>query len=290
MMRSYDQFVNRPYGDLRQQLLQLGMSETAVTMAMPQMWFMPATTDPYSPAVIMIVEAIQYTLGLPQTGYLDPATKNALALRGGAGWANRPWAVVVGEVLANRKQRGAETMYEYQRPMAGPLDSFVDWAKGLFGGGGGGAAGEMTFEPMETAFTVSGTTCIPTTPAVKRGYEEFQRQLNRAQSALGLSPQIKVDGKIGTDTLSAAKRVAGSAVAQVGAMGLATSCAALAKTATGWTPLLKTIGDSRNVPAGGGGGGGGLPSGIPERVAGIPLPIVAVAVGVGAVYWYKNRR
>ena len=282
-MRSYDQFVNRPHGDLRQQLLLLGMSETAITMSMPQMWFAPATTDPYSPAVVMIVEAIQYHLGLQQTGYIDAPTKRALSLCCGASWANRPWSIVVGQVLANRKRAGAETMYEYQRPMAGPLDSFVDWAKGLLGGG----SDEMTFDPMETAFTVNGTTCIPTTSAVKRGYVEFQKQLNRAQAALSLGPTVGVDGKLGNETLMAAKRVALAAPGQVGLMGTATSCSALARSATAWTPLLKQIGDSRSVPAG---GGGGLPAGLPERVAGIPLPVVAAAVGVGLVYWYKQRR
>ena len=263
--------------DLRAQLIRLGMDEGLATMAIPFVWFAPAVTDPYAPAIVTLVEAIQADLirkgyAVKRTGYMDIASAQALTAAVGPRWEYRPWYVVIGDLLASRKLAPAAPRTAPSR--LGMFDELLAGAKRMF-------------TPSTTDFQVKDNLCMATTAAAKRQFEAFQVQLNRAQIALGLGPRVAVDGVIGPHTLAAVGRVAGSD-ARVSDMA-GGDCAGLAMSAAKWTPALRAIGD-RGAIRNGAEMTTILPAGA--RIAGIPMPLAAAAaaaVGLGAV-WFLRRQ
>lgn len=93
----------------RDLLVALGIGQFNATMIIPMMLTQPATTDPKSPAIIMLVRAIQnqlYVMGathLDNTGYLDMPTAEYLDELLGPQWINRQWADVVRAVVTARQ-------------------------------------------------------------------------------------------------------------------------------------------------------------------------------------------
>lgn len=92
----------------REMLTSLGIGQFNATMIIPFLWFAPATTDPRSSPVLMLVRAIQrnlFALGasLHETGFLDEPTAAVLERLMGPGWMNGSWAEVVGAVLAAKR-------------------------------------------------------------------------------------------------------------------------------------------------------------------------------------------
>ncbi len=86
--------------DGRTLLLALGLGEFNTTMVIQWLWVAPATTDPKSQPIILMVAGIQKQLGLPMSGYIDQPTASALRRLIGPGWMHLPWATVVEAVLA----------------------------------------------------------------------------------------------------------------------------------------------------------------------------------------------
>lgn len=121
----------------------IGMGQFNATMTIPYMMVSPATTDPKSPSVILMVRHIQralYALGatdVADSGRLDAETAAALNQVVGSGWEGQPWSVTI-EAVNNARRRGMRvTPASY--PMAdgvpvgvgGPLDFLPDVPGGL---------------------------------------------------------------------------------------------------------------------------------------------------------------
>jgi hypothetical protein len=89
----------------REALNALGIGNFNATMVIQYMFIAPATTDPKSPPIMVLVRAIQDRLRrlgypVPSHGYLDVPTANAITAAVGAGWQNRAWGDTVKAVLA----------------------------------------------------------------------------------------------------------------------------------------------------------------------------------------------
>lgn len=105
---------------VRDILLGLGIGDFNATIMIQPLWTAPATTDPKSPAIIMLVAGIQRTLnklgaGLSVSGYLDQPTARALAHLNGSGWEQKAWVVNAEGVLdaleGGHVLRGDGTMF-----------------------------------------------------------------------------------------------------------------------------------------------------------------------------------
>ncbi len=104
----------------RELVTALGIGQFNATMVVPFMLMAPATTDPKSPAIILLVRALQrqlYAMGspLPETGYLDDATAACFERLVGPGWMNRTWSQVAGHVVSAR--RGRVSLRPHQFPV-----------------------------------------------------------------------------------------------------------------------------------------------------------------------------
>lgn len=100
----------KPNVTARTLLTDLGVGNFNATMIIPFIFMMPATTDPRSPAIMMMVRHIQralYAMGsrVADSGFLDRTTADNLETLMGAGWLNRTWADVVSTVVAAKRAR-----------------------------------------------------------------------------------------------------------------------------------------------------------------------------------------
>lgn len=105
--------------DARTMLLMLGMGDTIATLVIPHINFLPRTTDPDSASVMMMVKAIQInmaSLGCPLTpdGWLGPETSRCIAAISGAGWYDKTWIQIIGDVL-DAKDSG----FRFKKPSRG---------------------------------------------------------------------------------------------------------------------------------------------------------------------------
>jgi len=96
---------------VRNLLLALGIGEYQAQMITPNMFQAPATTDPKSPHIMMVVQAIQQKLiaagyQISPTSYLDSPTAAALDDAVGSGWESSPWSNVITQVLATTNTPG----------------------------------------------------------------------------------------------------------------------------------------------------------------------------------------
>ncbi len=83
-------------GNMRELLTKIGIGQFNATMIIQYMFIAPATTDPKSPSVVLLVRHVQRALnrlgaGLRETGYLDVATANVMEQVVGPGWESRSW-------------------------------------------------------------------------------------------------------------------------------------------------------------------------------------------------------
>lgn len=198
-MRLREQMVNVAHRDVRGELLQLGMSRYTAEMAIPFVWLLPSTSDPYSPVIIMIVEAIQHrlrTMGVrtKATGHVDDATNRALTDIVGRNWTHVPWITVIGFVLRGRPRPTEDTM---------GFGSLGDYDQH-------GYYGSLGQVPTTAPFVVNDKgTCVPVSPAVLAAAIEMQKQANRVLKASGKS-LLKVDGLVGKKTVNAVNSILGS--------------------------------------------------------------------------------
>lgn len=92
----------------RDLLKALGITDHNATTIIQYMMIAPATTDPKSPQIIMLVRALQRVLwdlgatDIQNTGELDPPTARALRLVAGDDWMRAPWSVSVSSTLSAR--------------------------------------------------------------------------------------------------------------------------------------------------------------------------------------------
>jgi hypothetical protein len=94
----------------RNLLTSLGIGDFSATMIIPYMMIAPATTDPKSAQIILLVRQLQrelYRMGatsVPNSGHLDPPTASALRQIVGPDWERMSWADNIVAVLAARDQ------------------------------------------------------------------------------------------------------------------------------------------------------------------------------------------
>ena len=122
--------------DLREMLLGAGLGEMRATLAIPYMYFLPRTSDPYTQGVMAIVEGLQRLLrakGAPLAtdGGLGQETAKYLGVIV-PNWNEHTWASLYGAVLASVHQFAASR----QTAMSGLgttgeiLDNPVAWLIG----------------------------------------------------------------------------------------------------------------------------------------------------------------
>lgn len=90
----------KPNVTARTLLTDLGVGNFNATMIIPFMFMAPATTDPRSAPIMMMMRQIQrhlYAMGsrVADSGFIDQTTAANLETLMGPGWLNRPWADVV---------------------------------------------------------------------------------------------------------------------------------------------------------------------------------------------------
>ncbi len=130
----------------RDLLKALGITDHNATTIIQYMMIAPATTDPKSPQIIMLVRALQavlFRLGatdVQNTGALDFQTARALRMVAGDNWERMPWAGNVSAVLSARDigMRLTPAPTDVVAPVAGvpvavsgPLDFLPDVPGGL---------------------------------------------------------------------------------------------------------------------------------------------------------------
>lgn len=94
-----------PSTNARELLTKIGIGQFNATMVIPYLWIAPATTDPKSPQIILMVQKIQRQLNqlganIAETGYLDLPTASALSLVVGDRWMTSPWSWTIQAVLS----------------------------------------------------------------------------------------------------------------------------------------------------------------------------------------------
>lgn len=95
--------------NVRDLLTQIGIGNFNATMIIQYMFIAPATTDPKSPPIILLVRHLQKALNrlgarIRETGYLDTATARAMSQVVGPRWEQRSWADNIATVLAAVKE------------------------------------------------------------------------------------------------------------------------------------------------------------------------------------------
>lgn len=123
----------------------IGIGDFNATMIIQYLFVAPATTDPRSSPIIIMVEHIQRTLnemgaGIPISGYLDTPTAGALYNVVGPNWQKISWGQNIGAVLdgyeAGFSAAPVEAMVPAPDPVppmavGGPLDFLPDVPGGL---------------------------------------------------------------------------------------------------------------------------------------------------------------
>lgn len=109
---------------LRAMLLTAGIGEYNATLSLPYMYFLPRTCDPFTQGVMQLVEGLQNLLKgrgqrVPVDGFLGPETAAAVAKFAGAGWSDKTWLQIYGDVIRGRLAPGFE-------PGLAPIDHTID--------------------------------------------------------------------------------------------------------------------------------------------------------------------
>jgi hypothetical protein len=126
----------------RELLTGIGIGNFNATMIIQYLFVAPATTDPRSSPIIIMVEHIQRLLnvmgaGIPISGYLDTPTAKALDDVLGQGWERVSWGENIGGLLdayeSGYSAEPPETLAPMPAPqaMSGPLDFLPDVPGGL---------------------------------------------------------------------------------------------------------------------------------------------------------------
>ena len=125
----------------RELLKGIGVGDFNATMIIQYMFVAPATTDPRSSPIIIMVQHIQRALnamgaGIPVSGYLDKPTAAALYRVVGPNWERISWAQNITAIIdgADVDFSAAPELPLEPMPQAigGPLDFLPDVPGGIF--------------------------------------------------------------------------------------------------------------------------------------------------------------
>lgn len=299
--------------NVREMLLELKVPPFLADMAIPFMWFMPATIDPDSPSVIEINRGIQRGLrslgfkGVRVNGILDRQTTAALnqVSAPNKAWMHKTFVQIYGDIIQARKDPDRKSFqaaalagyFEYQGPPVGPLPgSMVGLPPGPLGMGLDWGHG--TKDPRN---------CVGI-GSTKNVFKELQRQTNRLASKFGTS-RVGVDGIIGPATLSATRAVAIKIWSPPAEMWTSPSftCDILGKHAEAVLQAFRReadkVGAPQSVPPPSGGGGprdtpgpvidpNSVPSAglVPGGAFAALTKYAPFLLLAGGVAWYANER
>lgn len=288
--------------DLRQMLIDFGVTELLAETAIPAMWFTPAGADPDSPSVIEVVKGLQRGLqdvgymAVEVTGVLDEDTARALdAVSGPRGsWMQRPFFVVYADLARARRdpdraaryadamRAGVGSYFVYEGPPPGPLPGYkVGLPPGPMGLGDTATdqGVSLTFgrgikdpEVMVPVPQKSGPTY--------QAFTDLQRAVNRVLTEVPGSRALSVDGLLGTGTYDALKKVYPRASLQwVGPAPIQLptpkNTAAMAANAVSIAALLNAYADQRGIARGAKPGGTPRPAQTAETTGALTAEQVA---------------
>ena len=211
--------VNGGTYDVVEAAMKMGMERVNATMATPYMWFTPGGSDPYSPVVIMIVEALQQRLrhmGFENRadGFVDRATSAALREISGPTWKQKAWVQVYGDILhtaatGHRPRTTEEDIMSYRH--MGAINGRVRYLREAPAGTRWGSLGDVektdwcsTSNPQGDCKPYKGI-CKPMNTRTLAFAKDLQRQLNRLLKARKKS-LLYVDGSIGPKTVAAVNK------------------------------------------------------------------------------------
>jgi len=216
--------------NMRQMLLELGVSQWLADMAIPFMMYMPGTIDPDSPSIIEIIKALQrgyrrlgYKL-VKVNGILDRPTAQAMEQISGRAWIEKTWVQLAGDVIeaVANPDRAVHRMnyntpaslngyFEYDGPPVGPLPGIMVGTPPGPLGATWWSDDEVSDSGVKLTFGAGIKNSSVLVPIPKNSgptYEAFknlQRQINRLLSKV--EGRISEDGLIGPGTLKGLKTV-----------------------------------------------------------------------------------
>lgn len=198
--------------------MQMGMNRATATMAVPFMWFTPGGTDPYSPVVIMMIEALQHRLrhmGYENRadGFVDRATIRALTDISGPSWKSKAWIQVYGDVLHAAATGRVPTTtkeeimsYTTMGRINGRVRPLLERSAGTRWGSLG-AINETdwcsTSNPQGNCKPYANI-CKPMNATTLGYVKDLQRQLNRLRKKAG-KKLLYVDGSLGPKTVQSVR-------------------------------------------------------------------------------------
>ena len=210
--------VNGGTYDTVEAAMKMGLNRVNATMVTPFMWFTPGGSDPYSPVVIMLVEALQHRLrhlGYENRadGFVDRATSAALSKISGPTWKQKAWVQVYGDVLhtaatGHRPRTTEEDIMSYSHMGAINGRGRVRYLREAPAGTRWGTLGDVertdwcsTSNPQGNCKPYAGI-CKPMNSRTLAFAKDLQRQLNRILKAQK-KPLLYVDGSIGPKVVAA---------------------------------------------------------------------------------------
>lgn len=109
--------------NLRDLLIALGVGQFNATMMIQYLSIAPATTDPKSPQIALLVRHIQQALygigerAVANSGVLDRPTASALDRIVGVNWERQPWSVTIAAVVNAMRRPSMPSMMTLPAPI-----------------------------------------------------------------------------------------------------------------------------------------------------------------------------
>lgn len=221
----------------------MGMNRSVAEMVSPKMWITPGGSDPFNPAIIMIVNAAQARmreLGFKTEGhgFAEKPTQAAFARVSGPQWKDKAWIQIYGDLL-NASKAGLA----HRKPMGDSMHG--NYTQGL------GAIANVGWcsdrNPQPPCKPRRGV-CTPKDAATLASFKAAQNGINRILKAKGKGGYISVDGRPGSGTVKALERARVAAGLPGGqALGPFTHCDQFSAVADVIAITLNSLADKMGV-------------------------------------------
>lgn len=228
--------------------MEMGMNRGVATLAVPFMWVTPGGSDPFSPTVIMIVNAAQARmreLGYKVTGhgFAGKTTQAAFAAVSGPDWKNKSWIQIYGDLLTASKagRRNSVPMGDFMY-----TQGLGNYSQAL---GAIGVTGWCSDKNPQPPCKPRGGSCIPKNAATLASFKAAQNAINRILKAKSKGGYISVDGRPGPGTLRALDKARVAAGLPAGqALGPFSHCDQFAAVADVIAITLGSLADQLGAP------------------------------------------
>lgn len=210
--------------------MDMGMTRISATAAIPFLWQSPSSSDPLSPIIIQMINALQrtmITMGVPisATGVVDPTTINALEQISGDQWKDKSWNIIFRDVL-----RAKRSGYKYKRSIA--MGHYI--SERGYGSLGDVAQGSWCSDknPQGSCRPLTGV-CKPMDASTLATFKALQSEINRFFG----KAKVAVDGRLGPSTSAAVTQILGTPFLH---------CDQLAAVADGMLVTIKALNDKQS--------------------------------------------